>query len=97
MLGVSSREFRDNQKKYFDQVDKKEQVVVQRGKDKAYLLKSLNDADRLSENPEFIRAVKQAEKKLAKGEKITIKDPEKVIFPATFPVGLIKKTGLYIG
>ena len=31
MLVVSSREFRDNQKKYFDSVDNGEQVIVQRG------------------------------------------------------------------
>ena len=31
MLIVSSREFRDNQKKYFDSVDNGEQVIVQRG------------------------------------------------------------------
>ena len=32
MLVISSREFRENQKKYFDSVDSGEQVIVQRGK-----------------------------------------------------------------
>lgn len=45
MLVISSREFRENQKKYFDSVDNGEQVIVQRGKDKAYrLVPVTNDA-----------------------------------------------------
>ncbi len=47
---ISSREFRDPQKKYFDLVDQNEQVIVQRGKDKAYVIVLLNDVDRLSVN-----------------------------------------------
>ena len=48
MMMISSREFRDQQKKYFDLVDQNEQVIVQRGKDKAYVIVPLNDVDRLS-------------------------------------------------
>ena len=50
MMIISSREFRDQQKKYFKLVDQNEQVRVQRGKDKAYVIVPLNDADRLSIN-----------------------------------------------
>ena len=78
MLIISSREFRNNQKKYFDLADQDEQIVVQRGKNKAYLLTPVNEEDRLSVNPELIKAVKQAEKELEEGEKITIKDPENI-------------------
>ena len=35
---ISSREFNDNQKLYFDLADQNEQIIVQRGKDKAYML-----------------------------------------------------------
>ncbi len=38
MLVISSREFRENQKKYFDLIDQKEQIIVQRGKNKSYVL-----------------------------------------------------------
>ena len=48
MMIVSSREFRDNQKKYFDLADQNQQVIVQRGKDKAYVIVPLNDVDRQS-------------------------------------------------
>jgi antitoxin YefM len=44
MLIVSSREFRENQKKYFDLVDQNEQVIVQRGKDKAYMIIPVHSA-----------------------------------------------------
>lgn len=35
---IYSREFRDNQKKYFDLVDKDQQVIVKRRNGKAYAL-----------------------------------------------------------
>jgi len=55
MMIISSREFRDQQKKYFDLADQNEQVIVQRGKDKAYVIVPLNDVDRLSVNDQLIR------------------------------------------
>ena len=47
---ISSREFRDNQKKYFDLVDKNEQIVVKR-KNRAYKLVPVSDGDMLMEIP----------------------------------------------
>ena len=51
MLIVSSREFRENQKMYLDLVDKNEQVIVQRGKNKAYALTPITDTDRYFADP----------------------------------------------
>ncbi|HBX89092.1 MAG TPA: prevent-host-death protein [Marinilabiliaceae bacterium] len=51
---VTSREFRDNQKKYFDMVDKNEQVVVKR-KNRAYKLVPVNDDDILVDIPKEFR------------------------------------------
>lgn len=48
---ISSREFNDNQKLYFDLADQNEQIIVQRGKDKAYMLIPITESDRLSTNP----------------------------------------------
>lgn len=45
MLVFSSREFRQNQKMYFDKADKGEQIVVLRGSNKAYTLTPVNDDD----------------------------------------------------
>lgn len=52
---VTSREFRDNQKKYFDLVDKKEQVIVKRSKNRAYKLVPVTDDDMLIEIPKEYR------------------------------------------
>ncbi len=51
MIIVSSREFRQNQKKYLDLVDNNERVIIQRGKDKAYELSKEIKNDRISDNP----------------------------------------------
>ena len=75
MMVISSREFRDHQKKYFDLVDKNEQVIVQRGKNKAYVIVPLNDADRLSVNDGLIQAVQEAEAEYSKHKTTQIKDP----------------------
>ena len=75
MLIVSSREFRDHQKKYLDLVDQNEQIIVQRGKDKAYVIVPLNDADRLSVNDQLIRTVHDAEAEYSKKKTTRIKDP----------------------
>ena len=45
MIVISSREFRQNQKDYFERVDKGERIVVQRGKDKSYLLTPVTEDD----------------------------------------------------
>jgi hypothetical protein len=78
MIVVSSREFRDNQKKYFDLIDKDEKVIVQRGKNKAYILTPVNDALKLSVNPELINMIEQAEEEIAKGKVTKIRDPKNI-------------------
>lgn len=59
MLVISSREFRDNQKKYMDLVDKNEQVIIQRGKEKAYILTSVGERDKYFMNPETIADIEE--------------------------------------
>jgi hypothetical protein len=78
MIVISSREFRDNQKKYFDLIDKDEKVIVQRGKNKAYILTPVNDALKLSVNPELINMIEQAEEEIAKGKVTKIRDPKNI-------------------
>lgn len=51
---VTSREFRDNQKKYFDMVDNNEQVVVKR-RNKSYKLVPVSENDMLVEIPKEYR------------------------------------------
>lgn len=51
---VTSREFRDHQKKYFDMVDNNEQVVVKR-KNRAYKLVPVTEDDILVDIPKEYR------------------------------------------
>lgn len=67
MVVISSREFRQNQKAYFDKVDSGEQVIVQRGKDKAYALTPINDED-IYFNSNMIEKLKVSLQEAAKGE-----------------------------
>jgi antitoxin YefM len=78
MVIISSREFRDNQKKYFDLVDQNEQVIVQRGKRKSYMLSPLSEIDRMSTNPELIAKIKKAEEEIAAGNVVTINSSEDI-------------------
>ena len=45
MLVISSREFRQNQRLYFEKADKGEQIIVQRGANKSYTLTPINEDD----------------------------------------------------
>ena len=78
MIIVSSREFRDHQRKYFELADQNEQIIVQRGKDKAYVIIPLNDADRLSVNDQLIQTVQEAEAEYTKRKTTRIKDPDNI-------------------
>lgn len=51
---VTSREFRDHQKKYFEMVDNNEQVIVKR-KNRAYKLVPVSDDDMLVDIPKEFR------------------------------------------
>jgi hypothetical protein len=51
---VTSREFRDHQKKYFEMVDNNEQIIVKR-KNRAYKLVPVSDDDMLVNIPEEFR------------------------------------------
>ena len=75
MLIISSREFRQNQRLYFDKVDNGEQVIVQRGKDKSYVLTPVSDKD-LYFNASMVKRIKKSLKQAEKGEvqKVTSAD-----------------------
>lgn len=45
MIIISSREFRNNQAAYLDRVDNGDEILVQRGKNKAYRITPITDID----------------------------------------------------
>ena len=67
MLVISSREFRQHQREYFDRVDKGEQIIVQRGKDKAYALTPISEDD-LYFNAEMVERIKQSIDQVKQGK-----------------------------
>ena len=67
MLVISSREFRQNQKFYFEKVDQGEQIVVQRGKDKAYALKPITEND-IYFNAEMVEKIRTSIKEVESGK-----------------------------
>lgn len=67
MLIISSREFRQNQRIYFERADKGEQIIVQRGKNKAYTLTPVNDDD-VYFNAEMVKRIKQSIKQVEEGK-----------------------------
>lgn len=72
MLVISSREFRDNQKKYMDLVDKNEQIIIQRGKEKAYALTSVGKKDAYFINPETIADIQEGINQYKEGNTIKV-------------------------
>lgn len=77
MLVISSREFRQNQKQYFDRVDKGEHIIVQRGKDKSYALTLVTDDD-LYFNSAMINRLKQSILEIKNKDATTLNTSEQI-------------------
>jgi DNA-binding PadR family transcriptional regulator len=77
MLVISSREFRQNQRMYFEKADMGEQIIVQRGKDKSYALTPIGDDD-LYFNAEMIEKIKQSITQAKNGQVTTITSSEEI-------------------
>ena len=77
MLVISSREFRQNQRLYFEKADKGEQIIVQRGKDKSYVLTPIDD-ENLYFNAEMVTRIKKSLNEAQKGDVLTINTSEEI-------------------
>ncbi len=76
MYIISSREFREKQKMYLDLVDKNEQVIVQRGKNKAYRLTAITDLDRFVEEPAIKNRLAQSISQADSGDLTSLKQED---------------------
>ena len=77
MLIISSREFRQNQRLYFDKVDNGEQIIVQRGKDKSYALTPIGKDD-IYFNKKMVKKIKKSAKQAREGKYIEISSSEEI-------------------
>lgn len=77
MLIISSREFRQNQRLYFEKVDNGEQIIVQRGKDKSYALTPVSKDD-LYFNAEMVKKIKKSIAQVKKGKVTTISSAKEI-------------------
>jgi len=77
MLIISSREFRQNQRIYFEKVDNGEQVIVQRGKDKAYALTPITGDD-IYFNAEMVEKINQSIEQVRQGKVKRVSTPEEI-------------------
>lgn len=76
MIVISSREFRDHQKKYFDLIDDNEQVIVQRGKNKSYKLVPIMQDESLMTEDDFYAKIDRALKQAEEGKVLEIKSAQ---------------------
>lgn len=77
MLVISSREFRQNQRLYFDKVDQGEQVIVQRGNDKSYVLTPVSKDD-LYFNAAMVKRIKESLLQAQNGDYTEISSSEEI-------------------
>ncbi|MBN2742766.1 hypothetical protein LX69_01374 [Breznakibacter xylanolyticus] len=67
MLVISSRQFRQNQRLYFERADKGEQIIVQRGAKRSYALTPINEDD-VYFSAEMVNKIKHSAEQAEKGE-----------------------------
>lgn len=77
MIVISSREFRQNQRLYFDKVDNGEQIIVQRGKDKSYALTPVGKDD-VYFNATLVDRIKKSLEQAKAGSVKTVSSPEEI-------------------
>ena len=77
MLVISSREFRQNQRLYFEKADKGEQIIVQRGKDKAYALTPVSEND-IYFNAKMVQRIKVSIQQIENGEYTDINSQQEI-------------------
>jgi antitoxin YefM len=77
MLIISSREFREKQAEYMDRADNEEQIIVQRGKNKAYAITPISEDD-LYFTPRMIARIKESIQQVSEEKRVTINTPEEL-------------------
>jgi hypothetical protein len=77
VLEVTTRQFRDKQKTFFDLADTGKQIVIRRGQKQAYTLAPINDDD-LYFTPEMEAKIERALQQIKTGEYTVINNKEEL-------------------
>ena len=77
MVIISSREFRQHQKEYFERVDNGEHIIVQRGKDKAYALTPITPND-MYFNAAMLKRLKDSLEQIENGENVEFSSSKEI-------------------
>ncbi|MDR1975278.1 MAG: hypothetical protein LBQ31_11525 [Bacteroidales bacterium] len=77
IINVSSREFRANQKSFFDLADNGAQILLHRRRKRSYILTSVNDND-MYFTPELIERIEMSKQQAREGKVKTLKTPEDI-------------------
>ncbi len=78
MLIISSREFRANQKSYFERVDNGEEIIVQRKGNKSYKISAISGDDTLMSKSEFIEKINISLQQITEGKATTLKGEDEI-------------------
>jgi len=77
MLVISSKEFIDNPIPYLNRIDRGEQLILQRGKSKAYSIRSASE-DELYFTPEMMEKIDRSIQQIENGECTVINNKEEL-------------------
>jgi antitoxin YefM len=76
MVVISTREFRQNLKKYLDLIDKNERVIIQRGKGKVYEISNEVKNDRFFDNPDVQERLAKSIQSYSEGKTVKLSDEQ---------------------
>lgn len=76
MVVVSTREFRQNLKKYLDLIDKNERVIIQRGNDKIYEISNNVKNDRFFDDPAIQERISKSLQSYNEGKTVKLTDDQ---------------------
>jgi hypothetical protein len=76
MVVVSTREFRQNLKKYLDLIDKNERVIIQRGNDKIYEISNTVKNDRFFDDPVIQERISKSIQSYNEGKTVKLTDDQ---------------------
>ena len=81
MLVISTREFRDRQKNYLDQVDEGMEILIRRAKKKAYKIIPVTKDDTLVSKGEYFARLERGLQSIkeGKGKEYTLEEIDKLL------------------